>query len=325
MGAQTGVIELSLAGDVDQLSAIACPIAQTPQTLDILYATFPGPYGTGEWLALVELAVRQLQQAEQAWQARQRAEDQAALERELERARRIQMQLVPRAERLRDFGELEIAYSFEPCHWVGGDYLDALQGPGGEAVLAVADVCGKGLQAALITACIHSMVYAQTQAGVSPEQMTQALNDYLVHTLPSESFVTMVVLWWDPTTKRLKQMNAGHPPVFVANAQGELRRLSWGENLPLGMTPMAYQITDETLEPGEVMGIYTDGLSELAKAGNGPMLGTEGVGKLLGRICQNASGQPLTHLQEEFRSLLDDYQGNAPPGDDRTFLLARRR
>ena len=111
-GAGTDMIELSLVADVQEMSAVACPIGDDGDTLDILYLTLPSRYGTSEWLALASLAAEQFEQANAAWDARKAAQEQAIIEKELQRAHEIQMRLVPK-----DFAAdgLEVGFGFEPC------------------------------------------------------------------------------------------------------------------------------------------------------------------------------------------------------------------
>ncbi len=143
----SATVELTMSRDVMALWVVACPLRVEEQLMNLLYVTLPPDFGSVEWLGLIALAAEVYQQAESAWEARRHAQAHAAIERELEMAHQIQRTFVPK--RL-EFKALDVALGFEPCRWVGGDYVDIVPMPDGRILLAVADVCGKGLQAALI-------------------------------------------------------------------------------------------------------------------------------------------------------------------------------
>ncbi len=220
-----GDIELSISSSILPVSAVAVPLRQEPGWFDILYVTLPPEYGNGEWLALTALAAKQFQQAEDAWTARKRAEAHAAVELELHRAQQIQMRLVPQATAVEG---LDLAIGFVPCRWVGGDYVDVVPMKDGRTLLTVADVCGKGLPAALISSSLHTMVHTAIDAGMGLAALMASLNRYLCHTLSSESFVTMVAVAIDPRTGELECVNAGHPPALLLTPA----RSRWSCNRP---------------------------------------------------------------------------------------------
>jgi len=321
-------VELSIAPTVLTAAAIACVLgdapplpgapAAAPCALDVLYVVLPPQYGTAEWLALLDLAAKQCQQADAAWVARRRAVDHAALERELQRAREIQMRLVPAAPRVPG---LDVTIGFVPCHWVGGDYVDVVPLPDGRVLLAVADVCGKGLPAALVASSLHTMVRASIAAHVAPAVLMANLNAYLRSTLVGGSFVTMVVVALDPATGQLECINAGHPAPLVLSPSCAPRELPAAENLVLGILPDAPVATAAHLAPGETLALYTDGLTELTDpAGN--LLGTRGLERELAAACA-AAGPDLAAVARLLTGRLDAIHGPAPATDDRTFLLAR--
>ena len=116
--------------------------------------------------------------SEEAWAARRHAQAHAAIERELLTARQIQTGLVPKKAKL-DFKGLDVCVDFQPCKWVGGDYVDALPMPDGRVLFTVADVCGKGLQAALVTSSLHTMVRASVDVQPSLSALVERVNRHL--------------------------------------------------------------------------------------------------------------------------------------------------
>lgn len=312
------VVEISLASNVVEMAAVMCPLRRESQTMDVLYVTLPGAYGTGEWLSLAALASRQYEQAEEVWEARDRAEQQAVIEKELLRAQQIQMSLIPRDATPRG---LDIAIGFEPCRWVGGDYVDVVELPDGRQFVTVCDVCGKGMQAALITACLHTSVHMNAQAGLPLPQFMKSFNDYLCDTLPDESFVTAICLMIDPATGAMELCNAGHPPGMIAFTGPAVKHLESAQNPPLGYLPVDFELQQATLEPGEVLALYTDGYTEMNNEDK-DMLGIEGVDDCLKRSY--AESESIATLGDRFKQSLTAYQGNAPAMDDLTFILLRR-
>ncbi|MEX0652741.1 MAG: SpoIIE family protein phosphatase [Phycisphaeraceae bacterium] len=322
-GGAAPALELSLAAERKPMAAIACPVAmdRAADAMAVLYVALPPTHATGEWLALVALAVKQYQQAELAWTGRRQGAALAAIERELEQARRLQLRLVPRRQAVPG---LETAIAFEPCRWVGGDYADIVPLPDGRTLLAVADVCGKGMQAALTTTSVHAMVHAAVRAGATLPQLMQNLNSHLIETLPDGSFVTMAALIVDPATGELAYINAGHPPTFVVSPTGNLRQLDAGLNLPLGLVPDELAVSCDRIEPGHWLAVYSDGLSELSD-GAGQMLGIDGLGERLRHIFAAAESRSAAAVADDVMAYVHQVEAGRMAGDDYTLLLARRR
>lgn len=316
-------VEMSIAASVKALAAVACPLRKDERGLELLYVTLPPQYGTGEWLALASLAAKQYQQVEEAWEARARAATHAALERELEGAREIQMRLVPKPDALAAFKKngLDVAIGFAPSRWVGGDYVDTLTLKDGRVFLAVGDVCGHGLAAALVTSAVHTLVHAGVRAGSDLRAVVDALNQHLCETLRGDSFVTFVALAVDPATGEIECINAGHPPILLAS-KGGVRSMAAGMNLPLGLDAAPLEIQTETLTPEELLMIYSDGLSEQADI-SGKMLGIKGLTQTLAEICAAA---PISAdvVAGRLGQFLAQRQGGRPPEDDQSYLFARR-
>ena len=299
---------------------IACPLRIELATADILYATVPSDCGTLDWLALVTLACEQYKKAELQIEARKTTEDNAAIQHELQKARKIQMSLVPRNPTA---AGLEVAIGFEPCLWIGGDYANVLGAPDGRVGLIVADVSGKGLPAAMVATGVHSVVDSSLSQGKSLSEMAQGLNRFLINSMDRQSHLTVLAVLFDPRTGHAEYLNAGHPPILVVRPDGEVRELNWGSNPPLGVLPTSPLIDAADLEPAELLFLYTDGLTEMYDAA-GKMLGVQGVKSRLGELYSANSSAPLAQLRDRLSQKLDEIRGPSPATDDRTFLLARR-
>lgn len=319
-------LQMSVATDGRGIAAVACPLPSSTAVdaadagdADLLYVVLPPECGTEEWLALTELAARQFAQAEAAWAARQRAEAVAAAERDLARARQIQMRLVPSDVAV---AGLDVAIGFAPCRVVGGDYVDAVPLPDGRLLATVADVCGKGLSAALVAQSLHTLVHSGISAGLALPRLMCNINDYLRQSLAEDLFVTMAVVVIDPATGGVEYANAGHlPPVVLSPGEGSPRVLAGAEDLPLRIAeePMTSRV--DRIEPGETLVLYTDGLTEMYVDGDGSMLGTRG---LLAQLKDCQAAESARDLAASLNARLAGLQGEREQGDDRTFILVRR-
>ena len=314
-------IALSMTGFEQQIAAVACPLGEDGQRMDVLYIMLPAQYATGEWLGLAGLAADEFRHAEVARRAQAQAEAQAALERELASARHIQMSLIPKQVVCPG---LELGVGFIPCRWVGGDYVDVVPMPDGRLLVAVADVCGKGLPAALLASRVHTGVHSNLAAGMNLPQLMTNLNNYLCKTIPETSFVTMVAMAIDVRSGHVEFVNAGHPPPLVVKpGPGMSRSFASGENPPLGLESGSLIVQNDELSPGQILSLYTDGLSELT-CESGEMLGIEGLERELREICVDpaiTARTAATALTRRLAHLL----GHQLPQDDQTFLLVQRQ
>ena len=222
-----------------------------------------------------------------------------------------------------DFAGLDIALGFEPCKWVGGDYLDVLEMMDGRVLLTVADVCGKGLQAALVASSLHTLVRATADSESSLPALVERVNRHLAGWLPAHSFVTMVAVAIATDTGEIECVNAGHPPPFVVDRDGEVRNLQCAENPAMGIARARMTSQRGLLDFGEVLAMYTDGLTE-ARNPSRQMLGEVRLGQRFARICTRLAGERSDALADHLKALVEEFRGNELPEDDRAFILARR-
>jgi serine phosphatase RsbU (regulator of sigma subunit) len=317
----TEVRKLSFARNLPVSSVIACPLEERPRgDIDILYVEVPAACGTHEYLSLISLAVEGYKQSNLIWDTRRELQAHAAATRELEMAQQIQRGYIPKAPSVLG---LDLALAFEPCKWVGGDYVDAVPMLDGRVLLAIADVCGKGLQAALVASSIHTMVHATLDAGGSAAHLMGRLNAHLCDFLPDHSFVTMACLVVDPRSGKLEFYNAGHLPPILVSAGGVVRYLPSCVNPPLGIRPGPIECHNDVLTEREVLVLYTDGLTE-GRSDDQNMLGVEAVGA---QVSDWVSCRPVpdsTIIAARISQMLADFRGKQSIIDDTTFLVARR-
>ena len=319
--------DVSIAADTAAFSAVACPLVapgalsvRDDAPLDALYVILPPRLGSVEWLTLISLAVEQYRQAESIWAARAAAEAKAAVDKEMRMARDVQARTLPRQVRV---PTLEWALRFEPSLTVCGDYVDVIPRDDGTALVVIADVAGKGMQAALITSSLHATLHTTARMGMPLSGMVAAVNRHLREFLPEASFVTAAAMLLDPGTGDGQCVNCGHLPVLAVSADGRVREIGGGDNPPLGVLEEAVQSSAFHLDDGEWAVLYTDGLTEMQDAA-GKMLGVKPLGEHLGRLCSSGENCTAEELARRLTTWLDEYRGAAPTGDDRTFLIARR-
>lgn len=313
--------KLTLPRMVRPLAVVACPLWEDEDRVDALYVELPAHYGTDEWRTLLALVADAYRQAELVWEMKEHVRITAYVERELTMARHIQDGLVPSSA---EFDDVDVAIGYEPSRWVGGDYVDAAHLPDGRILLAIADVCGKGLQAALVSSSLHTLVRATLDTVGDLTQLAVRMNRYLCNYLPPESFVTMIYLTLDPRTGAIECLNAGHPPPLVVDRQGGIRWLQSEVNVAFGIVETSFEVERSSLGEGEVLVLYTDGLFELVD-GAGVALGVEGLGRKVARVVREQPDRESEALKLAIVDMLDDYRGAQLATDDSTFLVARRR
>lgn len=272
--------------------------------------------------SMVSSMFRQIQSVKASWQAQRPSPNQAQqlIERELVDARAMQRRLLPQNVA---FKGVDVAVEFEPHRWVGGDYVEARSLSDGRIFLAVADVCGKGLSSALISASLSTTVRSYLRSNVPLVDLMTGLNDVLCESLPNGSFVTMFAALLDPTTGQLEWVSAGHPPCLIVDQTGDCLHLKAEFNHPLGICAQPIRSHSTTLEKGALLVLYTDGVNELHDEA-GEMLGVDRLATLLGRTYVEALDGTLDGYCSQLKQKLDHFRGRALPADDQTLVIVRR-
>ena len=250
------------------------------------------------------------------WDMRHQVRQNAIVEGELEMACQIQTGLVPKQFCAPG---LELAFGFEPCRWVGGDYVDALMLPDGRVLLAIADVCGKGLQAALVASSVHTLVRASREFCNDLPLLMKRLNEYLLGHLPEHSFVTMLCILLDCQTGEFELVSAGHPAAIIIRGGSCDEILSQTDNVGLGIVPSTFVTLSSQLYVGDVLLMYTDGLTEMVNMKNEPF-GTERLAAEFQRIVALNPSASVDSIRQRLTGLCNAYRGSRMATDDRTFL-----
>jgi sigma-B regulation protein RsbU (phosphoserine phosphatase) len=233
------------------------------------------------------------------------------LESELRLAREIQLSLFPQT--LPNISGLEIAAHSRQSELVGGDYYDVIAISETEVLLAIADVVGKGVSAALIMsnlqAGLRALVSLIRSGQLSLLDATKELNRLLFESTTAERFVTAVFIMIDTRKMRIEAITCGHPKPIIQRNDGDLIELPTS-GIPLGIiATFPYQCYSERLRDGDALILYTDGLSESTTRGTSTQLGSSGICGILGkevRPDQNASEILSILVREETLDLHDD-------------------
>lgn len=301
------------------------PLGDYAHSIDGLHVEMDTTRGNSEWCAVVALVAEAFQQAELMWQMRSHVRQATSVERELEMARQIQQSLVPQQGHFDSLHQqLEVVVGFEPCHWVGGDYADAVPMPDGRVLLAIADVCGKGMQAALVASSLHTFVRATVDVGLSLTDMVSKINRYMCRYLAENMFITMLCIAADLNNGELEVVSAGHPPALIAEANGHVFSLDVGQNIGLGVVDTEMVSGVHRLGPDQMLFLYTDGLTESVNKQR-EALGTENLSNMLSSIVSFHGARGLHAMREALLNALRGYRGSLLAHDDTTFLLARLR
>jgi len=192
--------------------------------------------------------------------------DKVTMKRDLEIAREIQTWLVP--SQPPPVAGAEIAFASRPQNSVAGDYYDAFYptasaAENGKLMLVIADVAGKSIPAALLMATLQASLRTIAGEGAPLAELVVRLNHYAsAHSLDGRRFTTAVLAEYEPATRRLVYVNAGHNPPVLRRAGGTLEKLEVG-GLPLGIDAVAvYETASIELQPGDALIFYTDGVIE---------------------------------------------------------------
>ena len=268
------------------------------------------------------------------------------IENELTIAQEVQEQLFPK--QVTQLETLEVYGLCRPARTVSGDYYDFLPLGHERLGIAVGDISGKGISAALLMATLHSAVrsflvlHAHAEAGavpalaaggasysrlaareeidpseVSPARWLSLLNRHLYRSTPIEKYATLFLAAYDGPSRTLTYSNGGHLPPLILGAEGSLRRLETG-GMVIGLFDnMTYEESTVQLHPGDIFVAYSDGITEPEND-----FGEFGEQHLIELIRENAA-LPLERIAEEVTAAVKDWIGGAEQPDDITLVLAR--
>jgi sigma-B regulation protein RsbU (phosphoserine phosphatase) len=274
----------------------------------------------------------------------QEQKEKQRLENELVIAQEVQAQLFP--QQVTQLESLEVHGFCRPARTVSGDYYDFVAVNSHQMMLAVGDVSGKGISAALLMATIHSAVRAYTLEGVpllrepvpvgappfsglsaelypgveaSPGALLSLLNHQLYESTPSEKYATLFLGVYDGRTRRLTYTNGGHLPPLIISSDGGVQRLDRGGMVVGLFDNLSFEEATVQLRPGDIFLAYSDGVTEPEND-----FGEFGEQRLLD-LVRSRWPDPLLRITEGVTAAVDDWIGDNEQPDDITLVLARAR
>ena len=300
-------------------SVLAVPLGVGENVFGIIYADSPlaeGRFTEDHLKVLTTLASVAAIRVENARLMEERIERER-LEREQQVASEIQHRFLPAAAPQVAGYELQ-GISF-PCYEIGGDYYDFIERTDGKLVVALGDVSGKGTAAALLMSSLHAAVHAQADIHNSLVKTISAVNRYLVESIPPNRFVTLFYAELDPEKGSLSFLNAGHNPPLIVHAGGTMEQLAAG-GLPLGIMPNAdFREGRTRLHPGDVLVIYSDGVTEAVNP-KGEEFGPTRLYEVVARnIDSSAAG-----IRDRIEAALTKFCQGTPAADDITLVIVKR-
>lgn len=243
--------------------------------------------------------------------------DRLSLKNDLEIARDIQKQMLPR-EAYRADG-LETFGLTRPANTVGGDFYEISQQPDGRVVVAVGDVAGKGSPAALLMALLLAIMRTLLDEGLEPAALVDRLNLQIARHSPASRFITLFFAVIDPKTGHVEYVNAGHLPPIVRRRDGTFARLAQG-GIALGLSRKSkYTATTDHLETGDVLVLYSDGITE-AESEAGVAFDEAGIEHVLA-LRPDATAPDLSR---DVFAAVEAHVGDQRLADDLTVVVARR-
>ncbi|MGA2498555.1 MAG: PP2C family protein-serine/threonine phosphatase [Tepidisphaeraceae bacterium] len=311
-------------------SLLAVPIHTGPGIFDWVIVFDPRPDGftpddieeTLLRTRLVSMTVDSLRISQQLCSANLR------IARELEEIADIQRTLLP--ETLPAIPGLELAVSYDPVTNAGGDFYDLIplgrrpghpecEGDQRWAIL-IGDVSGHGPAAAVVMAMLHAIVYAYPHSPTDPAHVLAYANRHLWNKRMKGAFVTALLAFYDPASRKLIYCRAGHPPAILTTWGNPPlhRHLDDVGNLPLGVDPdLALSCGEIRLEPGQTMTLYTDGIIEAQNEAD-KFLDISGMEMAIANGEGNAS-----RIVSSILATLEWHTRERPAGDDRTVLVLK--
>lgn len=239
------------------------------------------------------------------------------LEHQLDLARDIQNKLLPEHHPVSDF--CEIASYFQPADAVGGDYYDFFQPEEGQLGLALADVSGHGPPAALVMTLLKGVLYTSMHDIKSPEAIFNQVNNILSTLIPPDMFITMQIIVIDSLKKYFQIANAGHNPVLhYSGKDNKCHRVEW-PGCALNVLPgFEYKCKTIPLDSGDVIVIYTDGITEAFNA-HSEMYGLS----RLSDAVSNSDHQSARSIIDHIKSDLFSFVSGTGQEDDQVLIVVK--
>jgi sigma-B regulation protein RsbU (phosphoserine phosphatase) len=239
---------------------------------------------------------------------------------ELEFARNVQDRLFPTVRPV--ISGLDYFADWRPARGESGDYIDFFEMNGGNLGLALGDVSGKGLPAALLTSSLHNMIRALRLARTSSlKELVHTIDKLFTEACPDSCYATLFVSEYDPDSGQLRYVNAGHEPPFVLRRHGKHFQTVFLESggPVIGMLhDSQYREGLVSLRPGDLLVAYTDGVYESENAS-----GEEWGWPRFQETLEACADEPAREIVEDVLDCAEAFSRGAPRHDDVTLWVGR--
>jgi sigma-B regulation protein RsbU (phosphoserine phosphatase) len=235
---------------------------------------------------------------------------------EIEVARQVQLSLLPTSQPV--IPGWEVWSATTPANDVGGDLIDYLEGAGGRTGVALGDVAGKGMGAALLCAKLQATLRALAPVAADLTTLGASLNGVLERSGLDNRYATLFYAEIAADSPELRYLNAGHNPALLVS--GDTIEPLMASSLPLGMLPgISYSQGMATLQPGDVLVLYSDGITEAQNAA-----GEEyGLARLKDAV-RAAAAMPAESAARHIVESAGRFVDGEKPNDDQSILVLRR-
>jgi sigma-B regulation protein RsbU (phosphoserine phosphatase) len=239
------------------------------------------------------------------------------MEKELSLAAEIQTDFLPKATP--EFKGFDVSGYMTPCYQVGGDYYDYMPIGSDRLGITIADVSGKGVSASLLMASLRASLHSEVHLLYDMEKMTANLNDFIHKSSSINSFITFFFCELNMKSGKLKFINAGHNPPIVLDKKGNINRLE-SCGLCLGMFPdVEYKAQTVVLHPGDIILLFTDGITESRNKEN-----KEFEEEKLVKFLKKKSKLPAPELIKEIQKEVETFTADTDQMDDQTVVVIKK-
>ncbi len=239
-------------------------------------------------------------------------------------ARKTQQKLFSNANQKLE--ALQVATFVAPCETISGDYFDIVPISGSKVAIAIGDICGKGLPAALLASTVQAAIYSQLEYSTSPDEIIRKLNRLLIKNTADSIFLTLFFGILDTESGILKYINAGHPPPILVRRDNAIEELS-ATTFALGIfEPESEQEKVVKFEARDILIMYTDGVIE-KKNENKKIYGRKRFRELIQSISitGNIRRRKLETIVKNIVDDLIDFSNEKKPEDDLTLVAIKRK
>ena len=245
----------------------------------------------------------------------------AKLQNDLQRAREVQMAMLP--EKDISCSHFELAGFCQPAEEVGGDYYDYFFLPDGRFAIIIADVAGHGFYSGLLVAMAKSCMHSQVGISIEPDKVMEALNRTVSLSVATGMLMTGCYVVFDPSAERLTYSNAGHNyPILLKRSSGEIEYLESTDPLMgiPGFEETRRKCATRRWEPGDTLLLYSDGITE-AFDREDRMFGED-------RLCDallGSAGSSVREVRDQIIESINIHTRGARQQDDMTLVVTRAK